>query len=223
MGYNYCLVIASSAVKDQVISKLAEEALKVDVITGPGGKALVRKGNILLSYEGNACTYFGHDLPGKTLTLYIDGRDCSNFASGNWKLAKSYNASLTLNMGYKVLRSDLKNIEKDKDISKLLKRIERTQSSVNQSADDDAEEFSFEVEIASEKDVLSAQTLAQCISDLATSLNKKEYEHYAAWYTDGDPDMSGDLQESVQYPLSYADAQWDGNTLHVTNSDIFRG
>ena len=225
MGYNYCLVIANKNVTKSVLSVLRKEKVAAELIKKSGSSDLVVAGNSLISYHGRDFPDLEKEFPGKTLTLYVDGRAASYEIQGNWDLALPFKAGISLQMGLSVKCLDLKKVKRDKKVAAMLKELATSDTLDDRQIDDDIVQDLHSVTVESERDLVKIENLSKIIENVSTALVEKEVEHYAAWFEGTFSKVSGDLHENLLYPVVYADAFWDEDgvehQLHVTHTEIF--
>lgn len=225
MGYNYCLVIAKEEVVDLVIEVLEKDNVTAELIRKKDGNDLVVNGNSLISYHGSSFPDLEEKFPDKTLTLYVDGRTASYAIQGNWNLAPSFNAGISLQMGVSLSSIDLKQIKRDKKIAALLTELKTSDTLDDLQVEDGIEQETHSVTIESDDDLPKIHELSQQLEKLSLALVEMEVDHYVAWFEDTFSNSSGDLDENLLYPVVYADAFWteDGieHQLHVTDTEIF--
>jgi hypothetical protein len=225
MGYNYCLVIANKEVVDLVLEVLEKDKVKAELIKKEDGTDLVVSGNSLISYYGRSFPDLEESFPGRTLTLYVDGRSANYEIQGNWNLAPSFNAGITLQMGISLPSADLKKIKRDKKIAAILKELQDLDTFEDLQIEDGVALETHSVTIESENDLSKIEELSQLLEKLSLVLVEMEIDHYVTWFEGTFAQSSGDLYENLLYPVVYADAFWDEDgveqQLHVTNTEIF--
>ncbi len=225
MGYNYCLVIAKKEVVDLVIEVLEKDNVTAELIRKKDGGDLVVNGNSLISYYGRSFPDLEENFPGNTLTLYVDGRSANYAIQGNWKLAPSFNAGVSLQMGVSLSSIDLKKIKRDKKIATILKELKTSDTFDDLQIEEGIEQETHSVTIESDDDLYKIRELSQQLEKLSLALVEMEIDHYVAWFEDTFSNSSGELDDNLLYPVVYADAFWteDGveHQLHVTHTEIF--
>ncbi len=225
MGFNYCLVIAEKSLTGSVLKVLKKDGVTAALIKKEDGTDLVVKGNSLISYHGRSFPDLEIKFPGNTLTLYVDGRIANYEVQGNWGLASSFNAGISLQMGVSLRSADLKKLKRDKKIMAILKKLKSSDTFDDLQKDDGIEMETHSVTIESGDDVCKIQELSQLLKKLSQALVGKDIDHYVAWFEGTFPSSSGGLGENLLYPVVYADAFWtegDANhQLHVTHTEIF--
>jgi hypothetical protein len=226
MGYNYCLIIAKKEVVGLVLEVLKKEKLSAKLITKSDGGELVINEKSLISYLGRSFPDLEEIFPGKTLTLYVDGRAASYDIQGNWDLASAFNAGISLQMGLSLKSTDLKKVKNEKEIAKILSDLKSSDTFDDLQKDDGVELQTNSVTIESKEDFFKLQQLSNLLEKLSQLLIDKNIDHYVAWFEDGFSNSSGDLDGNLLYPVVYADAFWteDGvnHQLHVTHTEIFQ-
>lgn len=225
MGYNYCLVITKEDVTKSVIETLKKDNVSVELVMNEDGSDVVVNGCSLLSYHGREFPDLEEKFPGHTLTLYVDGRIASYEVQGNWELASSFNAGISLQMGVSLKSEDLEKIEQDKKIKEILIKLKASDTFDDLQEDDGLELQTHSITIESDDDVFKVQELSELLEELSLALVDKNIDHYVAWFEGNLPKSSGELDENLLYPVVYADAFWVVNDIdhqiHVTHTEIF--
>lgn len=103
MGYNYCLVIVKKEIVESILDYLEEESASVALVIQEDGSDLVQDECSLLSYKGREFPDLDEKFRGDTLTLYVDGRMANYEVQGNWDLAASFDAGISIQMGESLL------------------------------------------------------------------------------------------------------------------------
>ncbi len=225
MGYNYCLVIAEMNLVGSVLKFLKKNGVTAELIKKKDGAELVVRGNSLISYHGRSFPDLDEKFPGGTLTLYVDGRIANYEVQGNWDLASSFRAGISLQMGMSLRSVDLKKVKRDKKITAILKELKLSNPCDDLQIDDGIELETHSVTIESGEDLHKIRALSEILKKLSLALVDKDIDHYVAWFEDTFPISSGDLAENSLYPAVYADAFWteggSAHQIHVTHTEIF--
>ena len=225
MDYNYCSVIAKKEIIKSVLNFLNSKSLKATLITRVDGEDLVVNGNSMISYHGKSFPDLEEKYPRKTFTLCVNGRMANYAAQGNWDLASSFKAGISLQMGFSLRDRDRVKLKKQKNIAALLAELQSSGTFDDMQNDDGVALHTHCVRIESEKDFKRVRHLSELLEKLSVALVDKDVAHYIAWFEDSFSSSSGELDENLLYPAVYVDAFWveDGvdRQLHVTHTEIF--